>query len=101
MFGIHEKTYKILLKYFANNLAIDEVRIYGSRAMGKEKSGSDIDFAIFTHEDRDISGRVKTDLEELPTPYLYDVTDMNHLHHEPLKEHIERVGKVFFRRNKI
>ncbi len=98
MYGIHEKTYKLLLEYFQTQKDIDEVRIYGSRAMGKERPGSDIDLAIYSHAKRDLSGHIKTDLDELPTPYLFDVTDMNYLSYEPLKEHIQRVGKILFKR---
>ena len=36
------------------------------------------------------------DLEELPTPYLFDVIDYRRITHPPLLEHIERVGKVLF-----
>ncbi|MGI9280861.1 MAG: hypothetical protein ACR2PX_14735 [Endozoicomonas sp.] len=32
-------------------------------------------------------------LDELPTPYLYDVIDYNSITHYPLKAHIDRYGR--------
>ena len=100
MFGLYEKSYKLLMEYFFSKKEIDEVRIYGSRAMGTERPGSDVDFAIFTNVDRNMMGEIKADLEELQTPYLYDVTDMKFLSYLPMRGHIERVGKVFYRRDR-
>jgi len=37
-------------------------------------------------------------LDDLPTPYLFDVTHYESLKHEGLKEHIDRVGVVFYER---
>lgn len=96
MFGLPDQTIKLLRNYFAGRSDIIEVKIYGSRAMGTEKPGSDIDLALFTNAESDISGAVKTDLDDLPTPYLFDVTDYNRISHQPLKEHIDRVGKTFY-----
>ena len=99
MFGIDDRTLKVLLKYFEGQKEIEEVRIYGSRAMAKEKPGSDIDLAIVTNVTQDLSGRIKTDLEELPTPYFFDVTDLRYLEYTPLKDHIDQFGKVFYRKS--
>ena len=64
--------------------------------MGRETSGSDVDLALITSSERDISGSVKTDLEGLPTPYLFDVIDYQRITHQPLREHIDRVGKLLY-----
>lgn len=98
MFGLPENVVKLLEDYFSTNPQILKVIIFGSRAMGRESPGSDVDLAIITISDCDISGRVKIDLEELPTPYLFDVVDYQRITHEPLREHIDRVGKLFFNR---
>lgn len=71
MFGLSDKVLRLLDEYFRSQPLIVKVFIYGSRAMGRETPGSDIDLAIVTNCDHDISGKVKTDLEELPTPYLH------------------------------
>jgi predicted nucleotidyltransferase len=99
MFGLSEKVLQLLQQYFLGREEILKVWVYGSRAMGRETPGSDIDLAIITRSDRDISSSVQSDLDELPTPYLFDVIDYNRITHLPLQEHIDRVGKVFFQRN--
>jgi len=99
MFGLPEKTLDQIKKYFQTQNEILEVRVYGSRAMGTEERGSDIDLAIFTTCKNDLSGHVQTDLENLPTPYMFDITDYTHICHSGLKQHINRVGKILFKRN--
>lgn len=98
MFGLPDETVELLQKYFSSQPEVLKVVVYGSRAMGREKPGSDIDLALFTTSARDISGKVQADLEELSTPYLFDVVDYHRIAHEPLREHIDRVGKVLFER---
>jgi predicted nucleotidyltransferase len=96
MFGLPENVLKLLQNYFSSHTEIIKVYIYGSRAMGRETPGSDIDLAIVTKSDNDLSGRIKIDLEELPTPYLFDVVDYQRITHQPLREHIDRVGQIIY-----
>ncbi|MEL7598022.1 MAG: nucleotidyltransferase domain-containing protein, partial [Clostridiaceae bacterium] len=46
MYGINEKVYKSLIKYFENNNKIRKVILFGSRAKGTANINSDIDFCI-------------------------------------------------------
>ncbi|MBI5272616.1 MAG: nucleotidyltransferase domain-containing protein [Chlamydiia bacterium] len=96
MFGLPEQVLKLLQRYFAAHPQIVKVVVYGSRAMGRETAGSDVDLAIITKGDRDISGRIQADLEELPTPYLFDVIDYERVVNPSLREHIDRVGIVLY-----
>ena len=72
------------------------MKIYGSRAKGDYQRGSDIDLAFSSPVD--YSAELHEALDELPTPYLFDVTHFETLRHKELKEHIERVGVVFYER---
>ena len=99
MFGLPDRVLELLRTYFASRPEIMKVWIYGSRAMGREMPGSDIDLALITNSGHDISGKVQADLEEMSTPYLFDVIDYQRITHIPLREHIERVGKVLFKRD--
>lgn len=98
MFGLPENVLKLLEDYFVAHPQIIKVLLYGSRAMGRETLGSDIDLALITNCERDISAHVAADLDELSTPYLFDVIDYQRITHEPLREHIDRVGKVLFQK---
>lgn len=96
-FGLNKKTLLTICNYFARQPEIAKVKIYGSRAMGKCKKGSDIDLAIYTVKGiGDITGRILTELNELPTPYFFDVTDYRHISHQPLKKHIDQRGKLIY-----
>lgn len=94
MFGLPDQVLTLILEYFQKKKEISKVMIYGSRAIGREKLGSDIDLAIITTSDRDISAQVKADLEDLSTPYMFDVVDYRRITHNPLKAHIDRVAKT-------
>ncbi len=98
MFGLPDHTITLIKNYFQQQPDVNEVRVYGSRAMGKQKRGSDIDLAIYTTADEDISGRIKSGLDALSTPYMFDITDYERIGHTGLKEHIDHVGKPLFTR---
>lgn len=60
--------------------------------MNTHRPASDIDLAYSTWTTSDITGRLLTELDELPTPYQFDVTHYDTLDHPELKDHIDRVG---------
>jgi predicted nucleotidyltransferase len=91
--GIPERTVaeiRCCLKRFPQ---IHWLKLYGSRAMGKHWAGSDIDLAYSA--DDDCSAALREALDQLPTPYLFDVTHWESLRYAPLRDHIERVGIPF------
>lgn len=71
--------------------------MYGSRAKGSFHTGSDIDFAIWTDEHNKISS-ILDDLENLPTPYKFDVTDYKILSHLGMKNSIDTDGILFYQK---
>jgi len=101
MFGLSDRTITLLQNYFRQNKDITQVCIYGSRAMGTEEKGSDVDVVIFSNVRHDLSGHVKEELENLSTPYIFDVVDYAHIEHEGLKKHIDSVGKALFERKRL
>jgi predicted nucleotidyltransferase len=66
------------------------VKLYGSRAMGRQRPASDIDLAFSSPED--CSAALAGAIEELPIPYKVDVTHWESLSHAGLRRHIESVG---------
>lgn len=95
--GIPERTKNELLNYFKSKPEIEKVVLYGSRAKGKFHNGSDIDFAIWTDEHNKISS-ILDDLEDLPTPYKFDVTDYKILTHQGMKNSIDTDGILFYQK---
>ncbi|BCK88368.1 hypothetical protein MIZ01_2171 [Sideroxyarcus emersonii] len=97
MFGLSEQTLAAIHACLQQHPEIVWAKIYGSRAKGNYERGSDIDLAFSSPTD--ISATLLAALDELPTPYLFDVTHYESLKHEELKEHIDRVGVVFYQRD--
>jgi predicted nucleotidyltransferase len=98
-FGISDKSYTLLINTLIKQPQIEEVIVFGSRAKGNYKKGSDIDLAI---KGKNCTPRLALDLralinEELPIPYMVDVIDYNSLQQQELKEHIDKVGIEFYK----
>ena len=77
---------------------LDEAIIYGSRAKGTFREGSDIDIALkgtLSHQDLFM---LENKLEDLMLPYTFDLSIYANIANEELRQHIDRVGKIFFRR---
>jgi predicted nucleotidyltransferase len=78
---------------------IKEVVLFGSRAKGNYKTGSDVDLAIkgdrVTHST--VSQLADCLNEDQPLPYFFDVVHYETLDEPRLVEHIDRVGIVIFR----
>lgn len=100
-FGISDPSYRLIMDTLSKKPDIEEVIIFGSRAKGNYKKGSDIDLAI---KGGNCTASLALDLkafmnEALPIPYMVDVVDYNSLSHPELKEHIDRVGILFYKKD--
>ena len=93
-FGLENSTVSIINSVFESHIEIESVKIYGSRAKGDYRKASDIDLVYFSSED--ITAKLLGELDELPTPYLFDVINYYEISNTDLKEHIDRIGQVFF-----
>ncbi len=77
---------------------IERVVLFGSRAKGTAKRGSDVDLALWGKSlDRsallDLSVRLN---QEGLLPYQFDLVDFQTIDNVALREHIERVGIVVY-----
>lgn len=99
MYGLSNIVIEDLQKVFKSHSNIDEVIIFGSRAKGNYSEGSDIDLAI---KGDNISFNQLMDIhiqiEELELLYKVDLVDYNKYAASPVAAHIDRVGKVFYKK---
>jgi uncharacterized protein len=89
------------IRSFAQKIpAIEEVIIYGSRAKGTYRPGSDVDL-VLVGKDLKLADQLSfwNDLDDSYQPYLFDVAILHQIQNDSLLEHIERVGKVIYRRS--
>jgi predicted nucleotidyltransferase len=98
-FGLPETTTECIRRILAAEPAVEKAVIFGSRAKGNYRPGSDIDLTLFGKGlDLDTLGAIAARLDESPIPYQVDLSLFDQLEHAELIEHIERVGKVFYQR---
>ncbi len=64
--------------------------LFGSRAKGDYRKGSDVDLAI-DGDERRVSYLLN---EETNLPYRFDVINLHKISNRALSEHIKRVGKT-------
>lgn len=96
-FGLPQRTIDELLNYFTNKPEIEKVIIYGSRAKATYHNGSDIDFAIWS-DNQKYFYRIAGELDNLPTPYKFDIINYKTLTHQAMKNSIDKDGIVFYER---
>ena len=95
--GLSSATVDRICQVLASFPAIDKATLFGSRAKGTHKPGSDIDLTL--HGDGltpTLLTEVAEALDDLLLPYTIDLSIHETLNHAALQEHIGRVGKVFY-----
>ncbi len=78
---------------------VEEVLLYGSRAMGTFKPASDIDLTLVGEGiDLTLQTKIEFDLDDLMLPYKFDVSVYDKISNPELLDHINRVGKKLYER---
>jgi predicted nucleotidyltransferase len=76
---------------------VEEAILYGSRAKGNFKPGSDIDLTLTGPGlNERIRGQIDEELDDLLLPYEIDLSLLATLTHADLLDHIQRVGVIFY-----
>ena len=98
-FGLPESAIAKICAVFAAHPEIERAVLYGSRAKGNFKPGSDIDLTLYGAGLTDaLLLDLLVELDDLLLPWMIDLSLFASLNHPALQEHIERVGKVFYQR---
>ena len=97
-FGLKPETIDVIRSVLADFGCITEAVLYGSRAMGTFRPGSDIDLALKTTNEipRSLAIDIETRLDDLDLPYSFDISLLAQISNADLREHIDRVGVVFY-----
>ena len=97
-FGLKPEVIDKTHKVFGHHPEIHSVIIYGSRAKGTNREGSDIDLTLTGSISFSVLREIEDELDELLLPYSFDLSIYEDLGHEALLDHIRRVGKIFYER---
>ena len=99
-YGISNPSFELFLKIIAEFKDIDYAVIFGSRAKGNYKKGSDVDIAIYGENLQKVTAiNLNAKLNEsAPIPYFIDVVDPQYIENQDLINHIDRVGIIFYKK---
>jgi predicted nucleotidyltransferase len=98
--GLPDNTLAAIRQILADCPAVEKAILYGSRAKGNYRLGSDIDLTLVgDHLDLHILGKIAAKLDESSIPYQVDLSLWDQIDHAGLREHIERVGVVVYQRS--
>lgn len=93
--GLSHDVIEKLKSVFSLFPQIDRVILFGSRAKGNYRSGSDIDLVMDADNlSFDEIMNIEQQLDDLLLPYQIDLLIMNTIESKELLEHIKRVGVV-------
>lgn len=97
MYGLKQNIILIIQQVFKKYRQVEKVLIYGSRAKGNYRNGSDIDFVL--QGDKlalTLLNKIENDLDDLLLPYKIDISILNQINNPELLEQINIYGKVFY-----
>jgi predicted nucleotidyltransferase len=97
MFGRTEQDIASIIQVLRLHPEVKEALIFGSRAMGNYKPGSDIDIVLKGRVSEALVMTVNVELNErTPLPYRFDLVAYDLLSDSPLKEHIDHHARSFY-----
>jgi len=101
-FGLPETTIAQIGAALARHPQVDQAILYGSRAKGKPKNGSDIDLTLVGGTDLTLAvlASIMDELDDLYLPFTFDLSILSQITDPDVIEDIQRDGVVFYQRKK-
>jgi predicted nucleotidyltransferase len=98
--GLSEATLQQLRAVLAAHPAVESATLFGSRALGRHKPGSDIDLALqgAALDEREL-GRIADEIDDLLLPYTLDLCRLASIDNPDLLAHIRTAGQTLYIRN--
>jgi predicted nucleotidyltransferase len=97
-FGLKQSDIKAICAVFARYPQVKKAILYGSRAKGNYKNGSDIDLTLCGGADLTLNVlyRIMDELDDLLLPYMIDLSIYDRIGDPDVIAHIQRVGITFY-----
>ncbi|MCE9500740.1 MAG: nucleotidyltransferase domain-containing protein [Leptospira sp.] len=98
-FGLKESTIVRIQNAFAAFPEIEEAILFGSRAKGDFRSGSDTDITLKgTSLNLSLLNKILLKIEDLFLPYTFDISVYHQIDNPELLDHIQRIGICFYKK---
>ena len=98
-YGLKEEILDLIRTIFSRYSEIEKAILYGSRAKGNYKKGSDIDIVLYGEDiNLTILNKISIELDDLLLPYSFDLSIYKNLSNKEFLEHIDRVGILIYKR---
>ena len=96
-FGLPEETIARINAVLGDYPSIERAVLYGSRAKGNYKRGSDIDLTLVGPKITEAELlSLENRLDDLLLPYTFDISRFETLQNTQLIDHINRIGQDFY-----
>ena len=100
--GLSADTVERIVSVLTHHPEINKAVLYGSRAKGNYRNGSDIDLTLFGDGiNFSLLTQLDNELDDLLLPYKFDISQFAILTHPELIEHIRRVGVVYYEKQPL
>jgi len=99
-FGLQETTIEKIRATLARHPEVKKALLYGSRAKGNYKNGSDIDLTLVGGPEvtMKVLYRIMDEIDDLLLPYTFDLSIFSQISDPNVIEHIRRVGVTLYER---
>ena len=96
-YGLPQSAIQKICNVLSHYRQVEKAILYGSRAKGNYKNGSDIDLTLHgDHLTLNILFRIMDELDDLLLPYTIDLSIHHTIGDPDVIEHIQRVGVTFY-----
>jgi len=102
-YGLPQSTVQKIRAVLSHCPQVERAILYGSRAKGNYKNGSDIDLTLRGGSDLTLKViyKILDDLDELLLPYTIDLSIFNDIGDPDVIDHIRRVGVMFYEKGEV
>jgi predicted nucleotidyltransferase len=95
--GLSNEEIESLKDIFQKNHHVHAAILYGSRAKGNFKNGSDIDITLIGSQlTLDDLLLIQSEFQDLNSPYKMDLSIYSKIENDDLRDHIARRGHIFY-----
>jgi predicted nucleotidyltransferase len=96
-YGLSDKTRHEIISVLSRYPQIEKAILYGSRAMGRYREGSDIDLTLQGKNlTLQILHQIANAFDDTLLPYQFDLSVYHLIENKDIKDHIQRVGVIVY-----